>query len=42
VVTLDLRAGDLIVVDNRRVLHGRTWFDDSRRLLLRVRLWRRP
>jgi hypothetical protein len=36
---LDLAAGDLVVLDNKRVLHGRTWFDDARRLLLRVRLW---
>jgi alpha-ketoglutarate-dependent taurine dioxygenase len=39
VVTLRLHAGDLVVADNRRVLHGRTRFVDSRRLLLRVRLW---
>jgi len=41
-VTLTLDAGDMVVVDNTRTLHGRTWFDDPRRLLLRVRLWRRP
>lgn len=38
-IALRLDAGDLVIVDNRRVLHGRTWFADSRRLLLRVRLW---
>jgi alpha-ketoglutarate-dependent taurine dioxygenase len=39
-VTIGLDPGDLVVADNRRTLHGRTWFDDRRRLLLRVRLWR--
>ena len=41
-ITVGLDAGDLVVVDNRRVLHGRTWFADSDRLLLRVRLWDSP
>src|SRR5262245_24253771 len=38
-VELDQRAGDLIVLDNRRVLHARSAFRDPRRLLLRIRLW---
>jgi hypothetical protein len=37
--TLALQAGDLVVLDNLRALHGRTEFDDTRRLLLRIRLW---
>ncbi|MBO3750635.1 TauD/TfdA family dioxygenase [Streptosporangiaceae bacterium NEAU-GS5] len=38
-VELDHHAGDLIVLDNRRVLHARGAFRDPRRLLLRIRLW---
>lgn len=38
-VVVDQRPGDVIVFDNRRVLHGRTGFADPRRLLLRTRLW---
>jgi alpha-ketoglutarate-dependent taurine dioxygenase len=41
VVEVALGAGDVVVVDNHRTLHGRTAFSDPRRLLLRVRLWRR-
>jgi alpha-ketoglutarate-dependent taurine dioxygenase len=37
--TLALRPGDVVIVDNKRALHGRTAFDDPQRLLLRVRLW---
>ncbi|MBE1537046.1 TauD/TfdA family dioxygenase [Actinomadura algeriensis] len=37
-VELALRPGDVLVVDNRRLLHGRTAFTDPARLLLRVRL----
>lgn len=36
---LRLGSGDLVIVDNRHTLHGRTSFQDPRRLLLRVRLW---
>lgn len=40
-VTVALRAGDALVVDNRRALHGRTRFGDPHRLLTRVRFnWR--
>ncbi len=41
VVEVRLAAGDAIVLDNRRVLHGRTSFADRRRLMVRVRLWGR-
>lgn len=50
-IDLDLRdstpvrlgAGDVIVVDNHRMLHGRTAFDDPRRELQRLLVWlRRP
>ena len=34
-----LASGDMVIIDNRRALHGRTAFTDRRRLLLRVRLW---
>ena len=33
-----LNDNDLIVIDNKRVLHGRTAFDDSERHVLRIRL----
>ena len=33
-----LRSGDLLVLNNHRVLHGRTAFEDRDRMLLRVRL----
>ncbi len=36
-VWLDPR--DMVIIDNLRMLHGRTAFTDPRRLLLRVRLW---
>lgn len=39
-VVLPLGPGDAIVMDNRRVLHGRLGFEDPQRHLLRVRLWR--
>jgi alpha-ketoglutarate-dependent taurine dioxygenase len=42
VVRFRLDAGDAVVLDNRRVLHGRTFFADRRRLMVRVRLWDRP
>jgi alpha-ketoglutarate-dependent taurine dioxygenase len=41
VVEVRLGAGDLVVLDNRRTMHGRTAFWDRCRLLLRVRLWAR-
>ncbi|MGZ3416731.1 MAG: TauD/TfdA family dioxygenase [Polyangiales bacterium] len=34
-----LEAGDVIVVDNHRMLHGRTPFDDPRRELQRLLVW---
>ncbi|GAA0991562.1 TauD/TfdA family dioxygenase [Acrocarpospora macrocephala] len=34
------RPGDVIILDNRRTLHARTAFQDTDRLVLRVRLWR--
>lgn len=40
-VVLPLGPGDALVMDNRRVLHGRLGFADPQRHLLRVRLWRR-
>lgn len=39
-VELQPRPGDVLILDNHRVMHARTWFSDPRRLLLRVRLWR--
>lgn len=36
-----LTPGDVLLVDNRRALHGRTSFTDPRRLMFRVRLWSR-
>ena len=39
VVTVQLNAGDVLYCDNQRVLHGRTAFQDPRRLLYRTRLW---
>jgi hypothetical protein len=39
---LPLQAGDVLVFDNRLMLHSRTAFTDPRRHLLRVRLWARP
>ncbi|MEO3812670.1 TauD/TfdA family dioxygenase [Sphaerisporangium sp. B11E5] len=36
---LSQNPGDVIVIDNRRTLHGRTPFTDPERRLLRVRLW---
>lgn len=39
VTSLPLGPGDVLYCDNRRVLHGRTQFDDPNRLLYRVRLW---
>jgi len=38
VAQLPLATDSVLVCDNERVLHGRTWFADRRRLLLRVRL----
>ncbi|GAA1507900.1 TauD/TfdA family dioxygenase [Sphaerisporangium rubeum] len=38
-VRLCHHPGDVIVIDNRRTLHGRTPFADPERRLLRVRLW---
>ncbi|HWB82373.1 MAG TPA: TauD/TfdA family dioxygenase [Nannocystaceae bacterium] len=34
-----LNAGDVLLLDNHRVLHGRRGFDDPRRELLRVLAW---
>lgn len=39
VETVSLGAGDVLYCDNRRALHGRTAFEDQRRLLYRTRLW---
>ena len=39
VVSVQLDAGDVLYCDNNRVLHGRTAFQDPRRLLYRTRLW---
>ena len=36
--TVGLQAGDLLMVDNHEILHGRTAFEDEKRLLLRVRI----
>ncbi|WP_433537316.1 TauD/TfdA family dioxygenase [Micromonospora sp. CA-249363] len=38
IVQLRLAAGDAVIFDNRRMLHGRTAFTDPRRLLYRVRV----
>lgn len=35
---LSPRSGDLLILNNHRVLHGRTAFEDRDRMLLRVRL----
>jgi alpha-ketoglutarate-dependent taurine dioxygenase len=37
-VQFHLQTGDVLFVDNHRVLHGRTDFADPRRLLLRLRI----
>jgi hypothetical protein len=39
VVEMPLGRGDVVVLDNRRTLHGRTAFTDPGRLVIRVRLW---
>ncbi|HEY6424993.1 MAG TPA: TauD/TfdA family dioxygenase [Pseudonocardiaceae bacterium] len=39
VVDVRLDSGDVLYCDNKRVLHGRTAFQDPRRLLYRTRLW---
>ena len=39
-VEFGLGPGDMLIVDNTRVMHARTDFADPSRLLLRVRLWR--
>jgi|SRR5215213_14024 len=36
--SISLRSGDLLVLNNHKVLHGRTAFGDRDRMLLRVRL----
>ncbi len=36
-----LESGDLLLVNNHRLIHGRTGFIDSKRLLLRVRMHQR-
>ncbi|WP_165950192.1 TauD/TfdA family dioxygenase [Actinomadura sp. GC306] len=41
-VELALRPGDALILDNRRILHGRTAFGDPARMLVRVRLWTLP
>jgi gamma-butyrobetaine dioxygenase len=38
-VSLVMEAGELLVVDNQRMLHGRTRFDDPRRRFTRVLVW---
>jgi alpha-ketoglutarate-dependent taurine dioxygenase len=42
VVEIPLQEGDVLVLDNHRMLHGRTAFTDPCRLLVRVRLWDLP
>lgn len=42
VTTLTLESGDILVVDNRRILHGRTPFVGAERRLIRVRAWGTP
>jgi gamma-butyrobetaine dioxygenase len=37
--SVDLRARQVLVVDNHRVLHGRTPFDDTGRELIRYLAW---
>ncbi|MEQ8467018.1 TauD/TfdA family dioxygenase [Coleofasciculus sp. E1-EBD-02] len=37
-VSLTLEAGEILIIDNHRVLHGRTSFKDCNRHLLRVRM----
>ncbi len=37
-LTLPLRRGDLLIINNHLLLHGRTTFKDTKRLLLRVRI----
>ncbi len=38
--TVALRAGDVLLVDNHRMLHGRTSFEDPSRALERLLIWR--
>jgi gamma-butyrobetaine dioxygenase len=38
-VALGVRAGEVLVVDNRRMLHGRKAFDDTARSFTRLLLW---
>lgn len=38
---IPLKDGEVLVVDNHRVLHGRTAFEDRRRELVRVLVWLR-
>ncbi|HZN70678.1 MAG TPA: TauD/TfdA family dioxygenase [Micromonosporaceae bacterium] len=42
VAELRLGPADFVVIDNYRTLHARTAFRDTRRLLLRIRLWAHP
>jgi hypothetical protein len=41
--TIEVRAeaGDLLVIHNHRMLHGRRGFDDAERAFVRLLLWRR-
>ena len=41
-IELKLTDGDIIFVNNHRVLHGRTAFSNNDRLLLRVRIDQNP
>lgn len=41
-VLLHPRAGDVLVVDNHRMLHGRRAFQDRRRAFLRLLVWTGP
>lgn len=38
-VSLAVRAGEVLLVDNRRMLHGRRAFDDTARSFTRLLLW---
>ncbi|MCX4246587.1 TauD/TfdA family dioxygenase [Paraliomyxa miuraensis] len=40
-IELRAEAGDVLVVDNHRMLHGRRAFEDSRRRFLRLLVWTR-
>ena len=41
-ITIDLKRGDILIVKNRRILHGREGFSDSSRKLIRVMAMEQP